>query len=188
MLESRINSVSSPCAQNTKLCNVQDKENVIMLKAKALIEEYLNSCPVLSYFISLQMMYGLRVSETLNISSGDILFNGSISLRVSKGGENRIIVPIIGLDYFLRCRRGNVMPFKDFNRYWIYRLYKRYNIVLDQGDNKKKSVTHAFRHVNTSMLRKDKVDKDIIKKSLGHKKEKTQEYYGKNQKRDNNNT
>jgi len=176
-------SVSNPSAQYTNLCDVGKQETLVLTKAKALIDLYISTSPVLSYLIALQMFYGLRISEVLGISSGDILFNGSIALRTLKNGENRIITPTIGLDYFVRCRSSGIKPFQDYNRFWIYRLYKAHNIILDNGFNNKKSVTHSFRHINTTLLRRDDVDKDIIKKSLGHKSEKTQIHYGRNKKR-----
>jgi integrase len=149
------------------------------LRVKALVKEYTNNWDAIGYLVSLQHQHGLRISEVLNISPNDITRQGNIIIRTLKKGENRIVTPIIGLAYFIDCKRYNIYPFQDFDRFMIYRIYKKAGIVYKGKGNSKNSVTHAFRHLNTLSLKNDNIDKDIIKKSLGHKSEKTQSEYGK---------
>lgn len=101
-----------------------------------------------SHIISmLQYIYGIRVSEALNITNEDIDNNGFIFIKGKKGSENRIIYLKEILPYktnkpHLRKAKVFTISYKQY-----YRVCRKYNIVIPITKGRKRDiVTHAYRH------------------------------------------
>ena len=172
-------SVSTPSAQYTKLCNSGNQGETLIKTILHKRNSILKSEPKLWYIIDLLINSGCRITEILSINSTDILPNGTVKIKALKGGQNRIIASSDARDYLINCRTNCVNPFMDYNRFYIYRTFKKIGIKYVHSGNTKDSVTHAFRHANTEIQRKANVESNVIKAQLGHKKKSTQKHYGR---------
>lgn len=170
-------SVKTPSAHNAILCEVRDLFTPVVKKAMFLSSE-LSPWPVsLRVLIEIQLLFGLRVSEALSIGYADLMALGRIRISASKRGTSRIINYADRYGYLEMCRRNGVNPFADYNRFFIYREYKKNGIMLFHEKDKKYSVTHAFRHLLVTMLKSEIEDKSLISDILGHKSRKSIESY-----------
>lgn len=173
-------SVKKPSAHNAILCELQETFTPVVQKALFLSSE-LSPWPLsLRVLIDLQLHFGLRVSEVLKINYPDLMPLGRIRIKASKRGVSRIINYTDRYGYLEFCRKTGTSPFADYNRFFIYREYRKNGIMLFHEKDKKYSVTHAFRHLLVTMLRKDIADKSLISDVLGHKSKKSIESYIKN--------
>jgi len=170
-------SVKTPSAHNAILCEVQELFTPIIRKALFLSSK-LSPWPIsLRVLIDLQMRFGLRISEVLRINYSDLMPLGQIRIKASKRGKSRIINYSDDYDYLRFCRANGVKPFGDYDRFFIYREYKKQGIMLFHEKDKKYSVTHAFRHLLVTMLRNEVEDNSLISDVLGHKSRKSIESY-----------
>lgn len=172
-----VKSSIRPSAQSTGLCksscNTDSVYNTI-LTALVKLRDY-NS--IIFYIAELQFSAGLRISEVLQIKYKDITKTGHVLIRALKGSRDRIVYSQNSCDYLLQCRVNAVDPFTMFNRYFIYRCYKKFHINFDLGHSSKSSVTHAFRHVYAMIQKNANISKKDIGRSLGHKNESSVDYY-----------
>jgi integrase len=176
------NSLPSPIAQNTKLCSPGNQGEQLITLVLSKREAILNEDKILWYIIDLLINSGCRVSEILSITPNDILLNGTVKINALKGGKNRIISSSDGRDYLINCRAIGKYPFMDYNRYYVYRAFKKWGISYVVKGNTNTAVTHAFRHANTELQRASNIEKEIIQSQLGHTSKSTQEHYGCNKK------
>ena len=128
-------------------------------------------------FISLQLNNGLRVSDVLNISYSDITPRGQILVRQGKGSNSKVVSDFQYIDFYLDCKKRQVNPFSDYNRFFIYRLYKKYDIYQKNKGQKNASITHAPRKILAQSLQNDGFTLDEIKVALGHNSKRSTEYY-----------
>ena len=70
-----------------------------------------------------------------------------------------------------------VHPFASLDRFYIYREYKKLNLVVSFIGSNKKAVTHSFRYRYIKKLKDNEVDISLIQKEIGHKTQKTTERY-----------
>ena len=120
---------------------------------------------------------GCRVSEVLNLHTADVLQDNSLVIRGLKGSNDRII-KVPGIDKFLnRMRLKDMFLFEGYNRYFIYREFKKVGLSKNFGNHQNNSVTHLFRHQKIRTLRKQGLSNDLISKYIGHKNEKNTENY-----------
>ena len=119
--------------------------------------------------IELQFLYGLRISEALNIHFSDVLFNGSIKIKGSKGSENRIVYPVEYRDFWIHLHNSKATIPSSYNRFYFYRIYKKYGISGIIGDNVNTSVTHYLRFMFVQQLVSSGQDPEQLQQILGHK-------------------
>ena len=120
----------------------------------------------------------LRVSEVLNLTVGDILPDGSISVQIAKKGH-RIVIDIHELrQFFIHCSTWNIKPFSRLSYKMIYTAYKNVGLTMQIGLNKHKSVTHTFRHLRADILRNNGQSDEVVSQLLHHKSTINQSYYG----------
>lgn len=108
------------------------------------IKQLRNISMILYYIAHLQFVYGLRISEVLNIQHHHISRQGFVLIKSRKGSQDRIVFAGDALDYFDRCKANKVDPFKNFNRYFVYRQYKKVGLISFQTSSSKDSVTHSL--------------------------------------------
>jgi integrase len=133
----------------------------------------------LAYIIKIQYMYGLRISEVLNIRHCHIDRRNNIKVFGAKGSENRII-NVAGIYNDLRVVSSSTrLLFDYYNRFFIYRCYKKLGFVYEHGKGLKCSVTHAPRHLLLKSL--ESITDDIEEKArfIGHKSTKSTQHYVK---------
>lgn len=173
----RVKSVKSSSAQFAGLCEggneisqgnfspannfVKNKKINIMLRAMA----------------SLQIIYGLRISETLNIMSRDVSSNYQINIKGLKGSNSRTVIAVEHRDFWDRFRQSNIKMSDCYNRYHVYRIYKQYGIYAKFGTNIKNSVTHSLRHSVIQEMKSNGIENEDIKQFIGHKSIKSTLHY-----------
>lgn len=129
-----------------------------------------NTLPrVLLAVIELQLLYGLRISECLNINTSDISPTGHIRIRGAKGSNDRIVIPY-RFSSFWRNEAVAILPLGNvYSRFWFYRQYRNLGLCAIFGNSKVKSVTHLFRHLNILSLKESFNETGLTKQFIGHK-------------------
>jgi integrase len=125
----------------------------------------------------LMMQHGLRITEAINISGDDIDSQMRIYVRGLKGSKNRIISPSFYIQTWGEYRNKKFSIGSVYDRFYFYRLFVKYGIYSQYGNNVKRSVTHSFRHDMCISLQSSDVDKIDIQFSVGHKAPSSTDFY-----------
>ena len=173
----RTKSVGGLSAQSIGLCeagNNLDKEieRILSLKVPIMLENR-----ILWYIIEIQLRSGCRVSEVLAIGCEDVFINNSILIKGAKGSSNRVVSVYDCFDYLWKCKVSGIVPFQEWDRFRVYRDYKKLGIGKVFDGKKNMSVTHFFRHSFNRLLKESGVDQDTRSLHLGHKSKKSIKYY-----------
>ena len=173
----RINTVVRPTAQiETKFAENSQFLDEMNAKVEDILSK--NEVPeLLKRFIYIQSRSGTRVSEILNIQYTDIISPTIIRIKGLKRSNDRLIHIDRYSDYFIFCKVNMINPFANFNRYFIYREYRKLGFVVSFVNSNKKAVTHSFRYKYIKNLKDNDVNLDLIQKEIGHKTIKTTERY-----------
>ena len=131
------------------------------------------------YFALIQMSGGLRVSEVLRIRIYDVTATGLIKIKVLKGGNNKVINVHEAKDFLRQCVKNAYLPWQDWNRFFIYREYKRLGFPSIPTGQNKHAVTHLFRHLQTAELKSINTNEKDVAGFLGHKSLSSQKNYGR---------
>ncbi len=124
---------------------------------------------VLLAVIELQLFYGLRISECLNVTTSDISGTGHIRIRGAKGSNDRIVIPY-RFASFWQSEAKPILPIGNvYSRFWFYRQYKALGLYAVFGNSKVKSVTHLFRHLNVLSLKDSFNETELTRQFIGHK-------------------
>ena len=178
-VQSRIRSVPCPPAQSNQLCSSQTDLDLLYNTAVYAIDKLMVECMPLACIIELQLLYGLRVSEVLAIHSNDILSSGHVMVKGLKGSESRLIIAVKTAEWLQAQKNKGRYIFMDFNRYYLYRLYKKLGLSAQFRNRRKKSVTHLFRHMLIKSFKHQKINTHDSQKFIGHKARKSTEVYEK---------
>ena len=173
----RINTVDVLTAQtDSKYVNNSEILDEIDLKVQEILSN--NAVPIqLKRFIYIQSISGARVSELLNIQHSDIISPTILRVKGLKHSEDRLIHIDKYCDYFSLCKSNMIRPFESLDRFYIYREYKKLNLVVSFIGSNKKAVTHSFRYRYIKKLKDNEVDISLIQREIGHKTQKTTERY-----------
>lgn len=173
----RINTVDISAAQtDSKYVNSSEIMDELELKVQDILSN--NTVPVqLKRFIYLQSISGARVSELLNIKHSDIISPTILRIKGLKHSEDRLLHIDRYCDYFSLCKSNLIQPFASLDRFYVYREYKKLNLVISFIGSNKKAVTHSFRYRYIKKLKDNEVDISLIQKEIGHKTQKTTERY-----------
>lgn len=169
--------VLSPSAQTSALCAAGSGREAAY---QAAVTRFLvdSTQPVaLRALVELMQVSGCRISQALSISRTNISKNGRITLKGAKGGVDVIATPILYKSFFYEFKDGLNCGFADYNRFFIYRVFKRNGIWLAGFTSEKKAVTHSFRHALVNDISSTSVTQEGIANVLGHKSLKSQAYY-----------
>lgn len=128
-------------------------------------------------YIYLQFQVGLRISDLLSISAQNISRNLTISVSQGKGSEKMTFQPVHFREEWQRIRDNNLAPMEFYNRFYFYRLYKRYGINKVARDNVNSSVTHLARRAVAEDVYEQSQDIQAVKRALGHKSVRSTQYY-----------
>ena len=175
----RIKAVMTSKTPTTKLKGESLKSGSKDIMYKAELELMKKEDIKLYYIAKLMQIGALRVSEVLSINPKDISRTGHVVIRSKKGGDNRVIYTGEVSDYLLNCKRLSIIPFRLYDRHYIYREFKKRGIVYESNYSTKKSVAHSIRHSIVDCARREGFEKDSIKRITGHKSDKVVELYGK---------
>lgn len=168
-----------PCAQSPALCLASNDWDTTLSAVNAALTKMKNEFSSLYYFTTIQMSGGLRVSETLNIKVYDITPTGLIKIKTLKGGKSKIINVSEVRDFLLHCKQSAYLPWQDWNRFYVYREFKKFGLPEIQTGARRHAVTHLFRHLQTAELRSINANEKETAEFLGHKSLRSQESYGR---------
>lgn len=173
----RIDPDENPSAQSLGLLqNRQSFDNVLRTVEAFLTRN--DEAPVfLRAVVELLFLNGLRISEVRKIRGTDITATGHIRIRSSKGSWSRMAVTGIYKSYWMRQKGRATALFIDYSRFWFYRQFKRYGIVLSHGAGFNDSVTHAFRHILLKAASAENIETETLQKYIGHKSIKSTKTY-----------
>lgn len=177
VIEVTSKSVLTPSAQIASLCESRNILSTVTKKALSLSNMSSDAPVPLKVLISMQLKFGLRISELLLMRHEQILTAGRVLIRSSKGSQDRIICYDDEYGYLSLCKRVGKNPFEDYNRFFIYRFYKKNGIELFHEEGRKSSVTHALRHAVVKEVMAELDDINLAANYIGHKSTRSTEYY-----------
>ena len=127
--------------------------------------------------IGLMFSAGLRISSLLMIDYTCISSNLVITIKQKKGSNTIYAQPIYYRDVWRSIYQNKLSPFSLYDRFFFYRLFKRYDLVLKNGVGRNDSVTHAPRKYLANELYSAENDIQVAKDALGHKSVSSTKYY-----------
>lgn len=139
--------------------------------------ELLNVDTTLKAFISLQFQSGARVSDLLKVTYRNITDNLNVIIRQGKGSRAIIVKPAEFEEFWKNVRDNKLSPFDLYNRFSIYRLYKKIGISYDEAGKLHKSVTHAPRKLLAQDIYERSNEITDAQAALGHKSNNSTKYY-----------
>lgn len=172
-----INSVSTPTLQSEILLKLQDSPTDSLSAAVNSILSNRMIPEVERVMIELIYRNGLRVSELLRIRGADIMQNGSFIIRASKFSDNRIGFIVTGAQWFQSWRSFPGYIFADYNRHFVYYMFKKHGISAQIIGNQNKAVTHVLRHQAIENLQKATNDSAVTAQAIGHRSKRSTEHY-----------
>lgn len=139
--------------------------------------DLLNVNTSLKAFISLQFQSGARVSDLLKVTYLNITDNLNVIIRQGKGSRAIIVKPADYLEFWTNVRDNRLRPFDLYNRFLIYRLYKKIGIVYNEKGKIHNSVTHAPRKLLAQDVYETSNEITDAQAALGHKSNNSTKYY-----------
>lgn len=173
----RTKPVVTPSAQSTKLFQTRPFD---LTALSTLVTSILRSqtLPVFQLaVIELLFLYGLRISEALNIDVSCVSANGAIKVKGKKGSETRIVQPVLFREFWLISGRHLLPLINVYSRHYFYKQFKRLGLYVVHAGNVNNSVTHSFRHMILSDLYSSFNDTSSSQKFIGHKSQKSTQHY-----------
>lgn len=173
----RVTTVANPIAPITKLCDNRNIETPDISRISCSINALKKISNKLYYLAIILLAGGLRISEALNIKHSDISPLGFVKISGLKGSNEKIIQAGIATEFFIKCKSIPINPFQEYNRFFVYREFKKIGLSLHINKNTKASVTHIFRHLAAQESKKIGANQETIKRQLGHKQIKSTGFY-----------
>lgn len=175
--EKGLKSVLGSSAQTTALCAPGTGRET---EYQAAVSRFLidSTQPVaLRALVELMQISGCRISQALSITRLNISKYGRITLKGAKGGVDVIASPVMYKSFFIDFALGLNCGFVDYDRFYVYRVFRRCGLWLAGFTSEKKAVTHSFRHALVNDISSTTVSSEGIAAVLGHKSLKSQVYY-----------
>jgi len=148
--------------------------------------QYLTNCInnqaiTIEYRIILDLLLssGCRISAIVNQAGLIVRLNGLIVAHETKTKQDIVFRSINFNDYFMQFAGMRYSDLTSYNRYMVYRLFKKYGISAQILDNSKSSVTHLPRHLVGSLTMQSTSDINDVSLVLSHKSIKSSHTYGK---------
>lgn len=174
----KVNAGISPRAQSGTLLRHQNATDVENFNLEAFFGQQSSLTETDKAVIELMYMWGLRVSEVLNITCADVSRTGNIRIKALKGSNFRVVRSSV-YEWFWLNADSSLLPLKNvFSRFYFYRLFKRIGLYGTFGNNSNQSVTHYFRHLQGLDVQNSFEDWELTASALGHKNVKSTLYYG----------
>lgn len=127
--------------------------------------------------VELQFLYGLRISEVLNIERSDVSKSGYIKIKGLKNSNSRIVRPVRFLDFWQNSG-SHLLPLRNtYSRFFFYRKYKDLGLSMRYPGRSNNSVTHCFRHEVVQELQRSFDETSTTQKFIGHKNIKNTKRY-----------
>lgn len=165
----RIKSVIVPSAQYATLLQKRVAADATFSETVAKVLQNENVSVFVRAVIELQFLYGLRISECLNISVQDVSQSGAIRVKGSKKSNDRIVYPVLFQPFWQSATSSTLPLINLYSRFYFYRQYKALGLYAQYAGNSNLSVTHSFRHNLLLNLKKEFQDTSLNKQFVGHK-------------------
>lgn len=131
---------------------------------------------VLAY-TALHWQCGCRISDLLKVNHASISPSLNISILQGKGSQALSLQPLHFREFWKRVKELELSPMEYYDRYYFYRVYKRFGVSISNGKGKNNLVTHAFRRnlaqdiytIDNNALR--------VQGALGHRSKSSTEFY-----------
>lgn len=172
-----VKSVLSPSAQIEKLFlnRFQDLPDINV--NHLLSNKRSGLCQVDKSVLELQFLYGLRISEVLNVKWSDINENCQIFITGKKGSNDRVVYPVKFANFWMFLREKKVNIPSSYNRFYFYRLYKKKGLYVHLTGHRNLSVTHFLRYKYLVSLLAQDLEVEKVKQLIGHKSIKSTIHY-----------
>lgn len=128
-------------------------------------------------YVALHHQSGCRISDLLAVDFSSITQQLNISINQGKGSLALLVQPLYYRDYWKNVRDNKLQPMSAFNRFFFYRLYKKYDLVHYSGSGKNNSVTHSFRKSLATDVYSLNQNIGRVQGALGHRSSKSSEHY-----------
>ena len=127
--------------------------------------------------IELQLISGCRIGSVLRITPNDVSEFGQVRIPPEKGCQSVIVTPQLYRDVWLGIRKQGLILSQYRDRFYFYRLYKKYGIYATIEGNTNSSVTHVMRHAAISGTEGFDINERERANYAGQKSTKSQESY-----------
>lgn len=131
-------------------------------------------------YVSLHHQTGCRISDLLAIDYKCITAQLNISILQGKGSQPLTVQPIRYREFWKKVYELRLSPMAIYNRFFFYRLYKKYGIQYNKRKGKNSFVTHAFRKNLADDIYKIDNNKQRVQSALGHRSNRSTEHYTDN--------
>lgn len=173
----RTNAVSKPPAQYTTLWqaagNLAARNSIVVdLLTKPNELSALDQAVVEVMFLS-----GCRISQAIGIKPNQINVNGSIKIIGSKKSSDTIVFPVYSRNFWINNKSNIDSLLCLYSRFYFYRLFKKKGLVYKLNGKQNLNVTHSLRQLFIDSLAHSNIEPELIKKSVGHKSIKSQDFY-----------
>lgn len=120
---------------------------------------------------------GCRVNDLLRLTGHDFTSNYYVHIRQGKNSDDLVYHIDRYHDIIDIWKNSGVRISGTYSRQSIYRIYKKIGISINRGNDRNKSVTHAFRVAIARDIVNSGMDKSVASKALGHKSKRSIDYY-----------
>jgi integrase len=177
-VQREVKSATSPRAQSVTLLQLNSPSTADNFDVHAFVSSQKGLQKIDQVVIELMALWGLRVSEVLNITCSDVSKSGNIRIKALKGSNFRIVRSSMFAEWWINAD-SSLLPISTvYSRFYFYRLFKRIGLYGKFGSNDNNSVTHYFRHLQGLDVQNSFNDWALTASALGHKNEKSTIYYG----------
>jgi len=183
------NTLSFPLRPVDAVMNIPAHNAILCAPALSFESEmylYLSDCinnPAITFeyrlILDLLLSSGCRVSAIINPSGLIVRLNGLIVASETKTKQDIVFRSINFNDYFMQFAGNRFSLLTSYNRFMVYRLFKKYGISAQILDNSKSSVTHLPRHLVGSLTMQSTSNINDVSLVLSHKSIKSSHTYGK---------
>lgn len=167
--KSRLKAVETSAAQTNKLlqANTPNADHITSIVSR--LFDNPDATDVLKAVVEMQFLYGLRISEVLNVESSDVSESGYIKIKGLKNSNSRIVRPANYMHFWTSTGRHLLPIGKTYSRFYFYRKYKELGLSVKYAGRLNNSVTHLFRHEVVNELQKSFNEITTTQKFIGHK-------------------
>ncbi len=169
--------VPKPKTQVNHLCPAGSNTDQQLMAISNAVRAMLKTDRTLHAIAEVQLLYGLRISEVLNIHGKDIMLNGHVKIHGLKHSHDRIIIPVESLYYYKSFSGKPCLVFDGHTRFSVYKQYKKRNISMQLPGTNRMAVTHCFRHLLARNFKRSNIPTDDTQRFIGHKARKNTEIY-----------
>lgn len=173
----RYNSGTNPVAQIENLLHTGSNSGRPIGVSDTQLEAIQRQDPQLYWLLQFLLSSACRISEALAIEPWDITENGMVKINTLKRGKPRIVHAGSAMKFLLDCKRNSLKPWKEFNRFYVHRQFKKYGIETHLPGRKKKTVTHLPRHYVAKQIQKAGMEIQLSQQALGQSSVKSTRYY-----------